>query len=254
MDTQDLRCHSDSVTVLETPLDLLESRKKRRVSFADELTSVHIFQRDDSGSDQTPQPDNSPKPNNHSPPIAEEEEENDNDGDEPRNFVLDFPSPGTDFGSASTSNNGDDDGESWFGQVSASFIRGQQISASAASDDNSNNYETTLDSTEFKLHFQNHNQSDSEENLKTPTRSHLSLEWRTPSTGDLIDSTGNLMRGVNKPTPAASISGGKSSCGGDMSLLDENTRIYDYGMLSHTLEAKLAECRSIFDGISVSHH
>ncbi|MCL7043968.1 hypothetical protein MKW94_019944, partial [Papaver nudicaule] len=244
MDTRE--CNTSEDRVLETPLlsDREESKKKkRRVSFADELTSVHVFQRDDSGSDQTPPAPDNPK---------SEEEEDENDDAEQRNFVLDFPSPASEFGSASTASNYADDGERWFGQVSASFIRGPQLSASAASDDN-NNYEATLDSTEFKLNLQNHNQSDSEENFKTPTRSHLSLEWRTPSTRDLtgINSTGNLVRGVDKPTPAASISGGKSS-GGDMSLLDENTRIYDYGMLSHTLEAKLGEYRSLFDGIFVT--
>ncbi|XP_026385925.1 uncharacterized protein LOC113281415 isoform X1 [Papaver somniferum] len=244
--SEDLRCRSAAAAPdeEEIPLDREEKKKLRRVSFADELTSVHIFQRDDDGSDQTPVDDN-PKPNCSPPPKTEDEND-----DEQKKFVLDFPStsPGSDFGSASTSHN--DDGDGWFGKVSASFIRGH-LSASAVSDDS--NYETTLDSTDFKLHFQNLNQSDMESDFKTPTRSHLSLECRMPSTGDFTgtNSTGNLMFGVHKPTPAVSISGGTSSgAGDDMSLIDENRRIYDYGILSHTLEAMMSESRNILYGIS----
>ncbi|KAI3948369.1 hypothetical protein MKW98_013867 [Papaver atlanticum] len=247
--SEDHRCHSAAAAPdeEETPLDREEKKKLRRVSFADELTSVHIFQRDDDGSDQTPV-DDDPKPNSSPPPKTEDQND-----DEQRNFVLDFPStsPGSDFGPASTSNN--DDGDGWFGKVSASFIRGH-LSAFAVSDDS--NYETTLDSTDFKLHFQNLNQSDMESDFKTPTRSHLSLECRTPSTGDLTgtNSTGNLMFGVHKPTPAVSISGGTSSgtgAGNDMSFIDENSCIYVYGILSHTLEAMMSESRNILYGISV---
>ncbi|XP_026378750.1 uncharacterized protein LOC113273208 [Papaver somniferum] len=247
--SEDLRCHSAAAEPdeEETPLDREEKKKLRRVSFADELTSVHIFQRDDDVSDQTPV-DDDPKPNSSPPPKTEDQND-----DEQRNFVLDFPStsPGSDFGSASTSHN--DDGDGWFGKVSESFIRGH-LSASAVSDDS--NYETTLDSTDFKLHFQNLNQSDTESDFKTPTRSHLSLECRTPSTGDLTgtNSTGNLMFGVHKPTPAVSVSGGTSSgagAGNDMSLIDENSHIYDYGTLSHTLEAMMSKSQNILYGIPV---
>ncbi|KAI3988954.1 hypothetical protein MKX01_016525 [Papaver californicum] len=65
------------------------------------------------------------------------------------------------------------------------------------------------------------------------------------------------MFGVDKPTPTASISGGKSNggfAGDDMSVIDENTRIYDSGILSHTLEAKMAKSSHNLYGLSVSDH
>ncbi|XP_043688522.1 uncharacterized protein LOC122639690 isoform X2 [Telopea speciosissima] len=246
-----------------------QKNRSRRVSFA-EITSVHVFDRDEEY--ETPRDS---KPNSENSETAEanedlgflsdlggsddwkeltqngEDDEDDND-DERKAIVrdMDSSSPGSAIGSA-TSN----DEEIFFGPVSASFIKSGQTSDSAAS---GNNHDITLDSTAFSMHFRSLAQSVSGGEFKTPSAHHLSFEERTPSETSMPTNQSSFMTltGVKKPLPHCSVLDGKSSgvCeSNDLSLVEENPHRYDYGRLSPTLGAFLAEGSKDLHVISVSN-
>ncbi|OVA19737.1 hypothetical protein BVC80_9059g60 [Macleaya cordata] len=102
-------------------------------------------------------------------------------------------------------------------------------------------------------------QSQTEGNFKTPTRTQLTFEGKSPTGNSTPNHSGSFMvlTGDDKPIPRPSVSGGKSSgCGGsndDMSLIDDNPHMYDYGKLSPTLDALLAESSKIMHDVSVSN-
>ncbi|XP_004243880.1 uncharacterized protein [Solanum lycopersicum] len=239
----------------------MQRKRARRVSFA-EMTSVHFFDRDEEY--ETP-PNLSGKAENNSESeevnlgfdqlvddpkeswLLNEDredgdegnnEDEDEDGDDemplPRSFLRpeESPSPGSNFGSA-TSN----DEDNFFGPVSPNFIRPGRLSDSAASDEN---HDITMDSTAFSMHFRRFVRSDSGIDLKTPTE--VSFEEKTPTQTSQRSSMELTI--ANKPIsqscmPVANFSGVSDSS--DMSLIGENSRRYDYGILSPDLEALLAE-------------
>ncbi|PWA54405.1 hypothetical protein CTI12_AA434210 [Artemisia annua] len=146
-------------------------------------------------------------------------------------------SGGSTFGSA-TSN----DEDNFFGPVSANFIR-RDILDREASD---GNHDQTMDSTAFSMHFRSIARSDSEVELKTSTGVHLSFEEKTPNQDSNPTHTGSLMlmTQAKKPNHQPSVSTSKlrtSSESNDMSIVGEYRYKYDYGELSPTLDALLAE-------------
>ncbi|KAL3363644.1 hypothetical protein AABB24_012746 [Solanum stoloniferum] len=250
----------------------MQRKRARRVSFA-EMTSVHFFDRDEEY--ETP-PNLSGKAENNSESeevnlgfdqlvddpkeswlLNEDREDGDEGNDEdidedgddemalPRSFLRpeESPSPGSNFGSA-TSN----DEDNFFGPVSPNFIRPGRLSDSAASDEN---HDITMDSTAFSMHFRRFVRSDSGIDLKTPTE--VSFEEKTPTQTSQRSSMELTM--ANKPIsqssmPVANFSGISDSS--DMSLIGENSRRYDYGILSPDLEALLAEGQERLHAVSVS--
>ncbi|XP_021665516.2 uncharacterized protein LOC110653957 isoform X7 [Hevea brasiliensis] len=251
----------------ETDEETIAVRKKRsrRVSFADrEITSVHIFNRDE---DYETPPDCSAKdPSSGNAAEAENEvlgffrdladsddsKEMSPTGDEDdeddivnarKSFLrpVESPSPGSTIVGSATSN----DEDNFFGPVSASFIRPGRLSDSAASDDN---HDITMDSTAFSMHFHSLVKSDSGgKTLEEKTPSHIS----SPSdSGSFI-----VLTKAKKLIPHVSLPFEKVSCGrdsSDMSLVGENPHNYDYGKLSPTLEALLAEGSKDLQDSSVS--
>ncbi|KAK9284775.1 hypothetical protein L1049_023952 [Liquidambar formosana] len=249
----------------------LQKKRSRRVSFA-EITSVHVFDRDD---EYTTPPDPKPTSDNDNAQLVHTDEVlgffkdladsddlslNEDEADDGDDQVLDgrtsflrpieSPSPGgTAFGSA-TSN----DEDNFFGPVSSSFIRPGRLSDSVASDDN---HDITMDSTAFSMHFRSLARSDSGGDSKTPSGVRLSFEEKTPSQNTTPTSLGSFMAltDAKKPilpssTPVDRVSGGGDS--NDMSLIGENPQRYDFGRLSPTLDALLAEGSRDLRAVSVS--
>lgn len=82
--------------------------------------------------------------------------------------------------------------------------------------------------------------------LQTPTSRHLPVEEKTPTQVTCTSDTGSAMELTNpkkrfpkSPVPVDKGSGGKDS--NDMSIVGENSRKYDYGHISPTLAALLAD-------------
>lgn len=240
----------------------LQKKRSRRVSFA-EITSVHVFDRDDEY--ETP-PEPRPSSENEddlgflrfladgeessqNEEKVEGNEEDDELEDGRRSFFRPFesPSPGSTIGSA-TSN----DEDNFFGPVSASFIQHGRFSDSAASDEN---HDITLDSTAFSMHFRSLARSDSGGDLKTPTGVHLSFEEKTPTQNTVPANVGSSMvLTVAKPISESSTSVDKlsgSRYSNDMSLVGESPQRYDYGRLSPGLDALLAEGSKDLHAVSV---
>lgn len=137
--------------------------------------------------------------------------------------------------------------DNFFGPVSASFIRPGRLSDSAASDDN---HDLTMDSTAFSMHFRSLARSDSGGNtLVEKTPSHIC----TPSdSGSFM-----VLTKAKKLIPQVSLPFDKNSGGRDsnaMSLVVESPHNYDYGKLSPTLEALLAEGSKNLQDSSVSDY
>eukprot|EP00257_Ricinus_communis_P019188 XP_015578103.1 uncharacterized protein LOC8288333 [Ricinus communis] len=236
----------------------LRKKRSRRVSFADrEITSVHIFNRDEDF--ETP-PDSSSAKKQSSHSISEAENEvigffrdladsddykdmspnDDNEDDDDDGAVtarksflrpIESPSPGSSTVVGSATSNDEDN---FFGPVSTSFIRHRTLSDSAASDDN---HDVTMDSTAFSMHFRSLARSDSGGNtfIEEKTPSHIT----TPNSGSLMVLTKAKKIVPQFSLPVEKVSGGRDS--NDMSLVGENPRNYDYGKLSPRLEALLAE-------------
>ncbi|XP_012089606.1 uncharacterized protein LOC105647985 [Jatropha curcas] len=253
----------------ETDEETIALRKKRsrRVSFADrEITSVHIFKRDDDS--ETPPDSFGKNPSSGNVSDAENEvigffrdladsddskemtptrdgyDDNDDVGSVGKSFLrpIGSPSPGSSIVASATSNEEEDN---FFGPVSASFIRRGQLSDSAASDDN---HDITMDSTAFSMHYRSLARSDSGVNAfeeKTPTR------ITTPSdSGSFM-----VLTKAKKLIPQVSLHAERASGSNDsnhMSLIGENPRNYDYGRLSPTLEALLAAGSKDLHDVSVS--
>ncbi|XP_024966100.1 uncharacterized protein LOC112506323 [Cynara cardunculus var. scolymus] len=228
-------------------------KRARRVSFA-ENTSVHIFDRDeDSGTPLDRKPPNSPasaernnEPNQLFWNVEEDDNDNNNeddDMDEPGSrspFLRLVGSPSSGGSTIGSANSNDED--NFFGPVSASFIR-RDILDSAGSD---GNHDQTMDSTAFSMHFRSLARSDSEAELKTSTGVHLSFEEKTPTQDFIPTNTGTPMRMTlaKKPNYQPSDSTSKSSTcseSNDMSIDGEYHYKYDYGELSPTSDALLAE-------------
>ncbi|PPS07043.1 hypothetical protein GOBAR_AA13615 [Gossypium barbadense] len=238
----------------ETDEETIAFRKKlsRRVSFAEcEITSVHIFNRDDDY--ESPQ---------HSTPTPASERGNevlglfrdliDSDDDDNDDDVLsveksflrpmESPSPG---GSSTVGSAISNDEDNFFGPVSANFIQPGRLSDSAASDDN---HDITMDSITFYMHFRSIAGSESGElNTLTTTGVCLPSEEKMPCQATMPSDLKSFMvlmkaKKVKSPSPVPIKSNG-------MSLVGESMRRYDYGKLSPTLEALLAEGSKEFNAI-----
>ncbi|XP_061337135.1 uncharacterized protein LOC133284162 [Gastrolobium bilobum] len=190
----------------------LKRKRARRVSFADnEITSVHVFRRDDTSSSSSPSDDDGE--------VV--------DGRESFLRPIGTPSPG---GSSTTADDGDAE-DDFHGPISACFIRPERLSDSGASDD------VTLDSTMFSLHYRSLARSDSGD-LKTPS----SFGMETPSESCSLPGSFMELTKANKQShvPAdAAASGGRDS--NDMSVEGERPQSYGYDVLSPALGAILAE-------------
>ncbi|WCJ37347.1 hypothetical protein M5689_018494 [Euphorbia peplus] len=238
----------------------LRKKRSRRVSFADrEITSVHIFKRDEeyvSPSDLNP-PSNSLSDahkevlgffrdladTDDSKETSPNVDQDDDEEDARRPFFRPFesPSPGSSIFGSATSN----DEDNFFGPVSTSFIRPGKQSGSAASDDN---HDVTMDSTMFSMHYRSLARSDSGGN---PYQDQTPSQVTTPSDSGTISMV--LTKGT-KAVPHLSFSerssGGRDS--NDMSLVGDIPRNYDYGKLSPNLEALLAISSKDLQDVSVS--
>ncbi|CAI9089789.1 OLC1v1024425C1 [Oldenlandia corymbosa var. corymbosa] len=233
-----------------------QKKRLRRVSFA-EMTSVHFFDRDEEDNDTPKEQLQSAgkggngdvekeeilgflqmmdsKGEDEEGEAIESEEDDEEQAAMQRPFLklMESPSSGSGFGSA-TSND-----EDFFGPVSASFIRRGCLSDSEASDDNC---DVTMDSTAFSMHFRSIARSESGVELKTPTGLHLSFEDK-PSTQTTVGNTMELTVSRKLLSTTSSPAGKRSanSNTSDMSLVGESPSKYDYGKLSPELDALLAE-------------
>lgn len=140
--------------------------------------------------------------------------------------------------------------DNFFGPVSASFIRPEQLFDSAASCEN---YEDTMDTTAFSMHYRSLVRSESGEEPKTPTAVSFAFGEKTPKTPpkvtNPIDSGGSFME-ITEPKKLISpflVPVGKArdvEDSNDMSIVEENPNRFDYGRLSPTTEALLASSSS----------
>ncbi|KAJ6777095.1 hypothetical protein OIU74_001136 [Salix koriyanagi] len=241
----------------------LRKKRSRRVSFADrEITSVHIFNRDDEY-ETPPDPPSTKSPLSDtddevraffgdladsddskeiSSPIGAGDDDNDYSINSRKSFFrpVESPSPGNSSIAGSASCNDEDN---FFGPVSASFIRAGRLSDSGASDCN---LDVTMDSTAFSMHYRSLVRSVSGEEFKTPTEFRVAAEEKTPSNITTPSDPGSSMVLIkDKKVISQNVSGFVQGSGGrdsnDMSLVGENLKIYDYGKLSPGLEALLSE-------------
>ncbi|XP_038703676.1 uncharacterized protein LOC119999928 isoform X1 [Tripterygium wilfordii] len=246
-------------SVTETDEETVALRKKRlrRVSFADrEITSVHIFNRDE---DYESPPDfekNNATPENEVVGLFKDladsddfrelspngQSEDDEVAVERNSFLrpIGSPSPG---GSSIVGSATSNDEENFFGPVSASFIRPGRLSGSAASDEN---HDITMDSTAFSMHFRSLAKSDSGGDIKTPTGVRLAFEDKTPAQTTTPSDPGSSMVITKYKKPVAQSSSSLDRVSGrsdsfDMSLVEKIPNKYDYGKLSPKLQAILAE-------------
>ncbi|KAK4276216.1 hypothetical protein QN277_019186 [Acacia crassicarpa] len=250
-----------------------KNKRARRVSFADnEITSVHIFRRDDEDSDSpfestkpfSPAEGKSPENEvlgffrdlaggsddddlKESPPrrnVGRNDDDNDDEGEAVnvrKSFLkpIGSPSPGSStVGSVASI----DDDDEFHGPVSASFIQPGELSDSAASLDD---HDLTMDSTAFSLHYRSLACSDSGD-LKTPTRFAVPFEDKTPGEASGPTASGSFMEltKINRLSPHRSVLASTSSVSkdsNDMSIVGENPRRYDYHRLSPSIEAILVE-------------
>jgi hypothetical protein len=239
---------------------IAQRRKRlRRVSFADrEITSVHIFNRDEDY--ETPPNTSAAKPQNGGDTSEPDEdnkvirffgelsdrEDTDGDGDGEYEPILDksflrpkySPSSGGSTVGSATSDNEDN----FFGPVSSHFINPGRLLDTPISEEH---HEMTMDSTAFSMHFRSLARSESGD-VRTPTSSHLLVEEKTPTEVTSRSDTGSAMVLTEpkklfpkSPVPVDKGSGGRDS--NDMSIVGENSRRYDYGYLSPTLAALMGD-------------
>ncbi|CAN0927293.1 hypothetical protein LINGRAHAP2_LOCUS35822 [Linum grandiflorum] len=234
-------------------------RKKRlrRVSFADvEITSVHVFDRDEDletppadalTKNQTPEEAHEPRNEvlGFFKELAQGEDSagssfNGDEGDDDeeaagaRKSFFQFESPGSSVLGSATSNDGDE----FFGPVSANFIRPSRLADSGASNDN---HEMTMDSTAFSMHFRSLIRSESGD-LRTPTDVGFVSGEKTPSSMTTPSDPMTLTKATKLQLfadPEDKSTGFKYSDA--MSLVGENAPSYDYAKLSPNLEAILVE-------------
>lgn len=241
----------------------LRKKRSRRVSFADrEITSVHIFNRDDEY-ETPPDPPSTKSPTSDtddevraffgdladsddskeiSSPTGADDDDNDYSINSRKSFFrpVESPSPG---GSSIVGSASCNDEDNFFGPVSASFIRAGRLSDSGASDCN---LDVTMDSTAFSMHYRSLVRSVSGEEFKTPTEVRVAAEEKTPSNITTPSDPGSSMvLTKDKKVTSQNVSGFVQGSGGrdsnDMSLVGENLKSYDYGKLSPALEALLSE-------------
>ncbi|KAK7273465.1 hypothetical protein RIF29_14515 [Crotalaria pallida] len=242
-------------------------KRLRRVSFADnEITSVHIFRRDDDDSSGTP-PNSAPDPEivGFFRDLAGDSDDDDDqqleqpssspevavDGRDSFLRPVGSPSPGGSSTAGSAVSTDDDD--DFHGPVSASFIRPNRLSDSGASDDN---HDLTMDSTAFSMHYRSLARSESGD-LKTPTRFGLHFEDKTPSqTSSPLAAPGSLMvltkakKHISESEFSADVaSGGRDS--NDMCIIGENPKSYNYDRLSPKLDAILAKGSEDLSAVSL---
>ncbi|XP_039039465.1 uncharacterized protein LOC120177352 isoform X3 [Hibiscus syriacus] len=225
----------------------LRRKRLRRVSFADrEITSVHIFKRDDdyeTPSDSTPEPANERENEVMGlfKGLVDSDDDEDGLSSGSKSFFrpMETPSP---CGSSTVGSATSNDEDNFFGPVSAEFIRPGRLSDSAASDDN---HDITMDSTAFSMHFHSIARSEPGD-LNTSTGVPPASEEKTPFQATTSSDRESLMvlTKVGKlkspsPVPIDTFSGGRDS--NDMSLVGESMHRYDYGKLCPTLEALLVE-------------
>lgn len=103
-----------------------------------------------------------------------------------------------------------------------------------------------MDTTAFSMHYRSLVRSDSGEEPKTPTAVSLAFEEKTPTRITNPTDSGSLME-ITEPkkltsqslVPDGEVRGGADS--NDMSIVEKNPNKYDYGRLSPTIDALLAE-------------
>ncbi|KAA3474769.1 Cytochrome P450 [Gossypium australe] len=236
-------------------------KRSRRVSFADrEITSIHIFKRDD---DYETPPDSTPKQaselekevtdlfrdlvdSDDSTSGGDDEDDNDDVMSARKSFLrpIDTPSPG---GSSTVGSATSNDEDNFFGPVSANFIRPGRLSDSAASDDN---HDITMDSTAFSMHFRSIARSESGDfntSMGVPLPSEEKTPFQARTSSDLESFM--VLTEVGKLKSPLAVPINRDS--NDMSLVGESMHRYDYGRLSPALEALLAE-GSEFNAIPAS--
>lgn len=241
----------------------LRKKRSRRVSFADrEITSVHIFKRDDEY-ETPPDPPSTKSPISDtddevraffgdladsddskeiSSPTGADDDDNDYSINSRKSFFRPVESPSP-RGSSIVGSASCNDEDNFFGPVSASFIRAGRLSDSGASDCN---LDVTMDSTAFSMHYRSLVRSVSGEEFKTPTEVRVAAEEKTPSNITTPSAPGSSMvLTKDKKVTSQNVSGFVQGSGGrdsnDMSLVGENLKSYDYGKLSPGLEALLSE-------------
>ncbi|XP_076891313.1 uncharacterized protein LOC143542656 [Bidens hawaiensis] len=211
--------HSNTKTEDETTA--FQKKRSRRVSFA-ENTFVHIFHRDDE--EQLP---NSPlqdlgfaEKDTDSKHFSDDDDDADDEFGPSRPFFRVAASPSSAGSTISATSNDEDN---FFGPVSTNFIR-RDLLDSAGSDDN---YDQTLDSTAFSMHFQSLARSDSFAE-KTPTLNSVPSDTRNHMQLTLVNKLDS------RPVSAGSPSN-------DMSLVETYHDKYDYGNLLPVLDPLSAE-------------
>ncbi|CAO2166460.1 unnamed protein product [Urochloa humidicola] len=206
--------------------DKLARRRSRRVSFAD-TTAVRVFDRDEDFA--TPPEEREPGSASPSPSPARSsaERENGDDTEEsPRPPVFFLPdiessSPGSATGSIAST-----DGGNFFGPVSTSFIQTGRPSDSGMSEDD--NHDITMDSKTFSMYYRN----------IAPPEDCTANSAASLMTPDMA-SKGHLKE-LTISDPGRTSNSGRT----DMSLLTGNSRSYNYGKLSHTLNSMLKEVKA----------
>ncbi|CAA7023675.1 unnamed protein product [Microthlaspi erraticum] len=230
-------------------------KRLRRVSFADrEITSVHIFKRDEDY--ETPPNTSASKPQNGEQGDTSESDdkvirffnddaEGDGDAeDEPivdKSFLRPRNSPSS--GGSTVRSATSDDENDFFGPVSSNFINPGRLSDTTISEEH---YEQTMDSTAFSMQFRSLARSETGD-IRTPTSSsYIPVEERTPTHVTSRSDTGSAMVFTNlkklfpkSPLPVEKSSGGGDS--NDMSIVGENSRKYDYGHISPSLASLLGD-------------
>ncbi|XP_022989286.1 uncharacterized protein LOC111486405 [Cucurbita maxima] len=232
----------------------LKKKRARRVSFADvEITSVHIFNRDEDY-ETPPEPQATPEaatPDNEVLGFFRDLVDSDDSRESSPNLdddvlgqrksflrPLGSPSPGSISAGSATSN----DDDNFFGPVSSSFIRSRRLSDSAASD---NNHDVTMDSKSFSMHFRSLAGSDSGADLRTPTAFRLAFEDRTRTQNTMPTNPDSFMtltmadKLISPSLQSDDVVRSKDS--NAMSIVGEDPHKFDYGRLSPSLDALLTE-------------
>ncbi|KAK7393779.1 hypothetical protein VNO78_22343 [Psophocarpus tetragonolobus] len=202
----------------------LRRKRARRVSFADnEITSVHVFRRDDDSSSASEAPSDPSVVGFFRDLVSSDDDDDDqpqldHDSDAADSFLrpIGSPSPG---GSATTVD--DDDDDDFHGPVSAHFIRPERLSDSGVSDD------VTMDSTAFSLHYRSLARSDSGD-IKTR---HFSTP-NSHSQGSYMEFTKE--KGPHEVVPDVDSIGRDSN---DMSIEGEHQRSFEYDILAPAFDA-----------------
>ncbi|XP_068494481.1 uncharacterized protein [Phaseolus vulgaris] len=200
----------------------LKKKRLRRVSFADnEITSVHVFRRDDDSSSSPSEAPSDPSIVGFFRDLASDSEDDDKEqpqlheeAEDGNSFLRPIGSPYT--GGSSTADEGDDDDEDFPGPVSTHFIRPERLSDSGVSDD------VTMDSTAFSMHYKSLARSDSGD-IKT-----RQFDVTTPnshSRGSYMELTERKWCGVVLDAHSA----GRDS--NDMSIEGEHQRSSEYDIL-----------------------